>query len=326
MIAFAILTSCSIIFKPLRKILIIIAALFLVSLSSSGQDNASYYQDKQQKKNPKRDWKGSDEEEKDTVLHRVELGINFGAYFPNKYSANFYNGTPGNVNNVNYIMSNTYWYRDIKLALGSIDTVLVNGYPTDMHYNVAFTGGLFLRLNLNRWNGLFLQANYTQLRAEDVVTLEVDPDPYSLKFPDLRLTPIVGREGRVLIDFGYQLSIPMKSKINIFLQAGATMCYTQVIRSIFVPAGTEYSLINIYGNNIYVPNTNMQTININQNAFGFGGYLGVGAGIPLTDMFGIEPGFFAHYYPANLQGYPDFKPSYGLYLRIMLYFGKTGDD
>jgi hypothetical protein len=118
----------------------------------------------------------------------------------------------------------------------------------------------------------------------------------------------------------------MKSKINIFIQAAATMCYTQVIRSIFVPAGTEYSLINVYGENIYVPNTNMQTININQNAFGFGGNLGGGVGIPLNDNFGLEPSFFMQYYTTNLIGYSEYKPSFGIMLRILINFSKPGDN
>jgi len=310
----------------LRTFLILFTTFIILSLPSVGQEDTSNSKRKGQNTSQKRDWKGSDDEEKDTVVHRVEFGLNFGAYFPNKYSADFYNGTPGNVNNVNYVMSNTYWYRDIKLALGATDTVLVDGYPTNMHYNVAFSGGLFVRVNFNRWNSIFLQANYTQLRAADVVTLHVDPYNTYLSFPDLRMVPIIGKEGRVMIDLGYQLSFPLKSKINLFIQAGATMCYTQVLKSVMVVEGTEYNLVNIYSGQGYIPNSNSQEFNINQNAFGFGGYFGLGAGIPLTDRFGIEPGFFAHYYPVNLTGYPDFKPSFGLYLRIMLYFGKTGEE
>jgi len=279
---------------------------------------------KGQKKTQKHEFRDQDEEEKDS-LRRVEFGLNLGAYFPDKYSAGFYNGTPGNVNNVNYILSNTYWYRDIKRALGSIDTVLVDGYPEGMHYNVAFIGGLFARFNFTRKNSIFLQASYTQLNTTDVVTLRVDPDPYSFKLPDIRQEPLIGKEGRLLIDLGYQHSFPLKSRINIFIQGGVTMCFTMVLKSVLIVEGTEYNLVNVYGNNGYVPNSNSQSFNINQNKFGFGGYLGAGAGIPLTEMLGIEPGFFAHYYPVNLQGYPDFKPSFGLYLRLLLSFVKTGD-
>lgn len=265
-----------------------------------------------------------EEDENPFPLRPLEFGLNFGAYFANKYSANFYNGSDSNVNTVKYIMSNPTWYREIKLALGADSMVQVIGYPTDMHYNVALTGGLFVRYNFNRRNSIFLEANYTQLRAADVVTLQVD-SIYTWKLPDIRMVPIIGKEGRVMIDLGYQRSFPLKSRINLFIQGGITMCYTQVIKSVFVVEGREYNLINIYGNQGYQQNTNQQTFNVNQNAFGFGGFLGVGAGIPLTDLFGIEPGFFVQYYPVNLEGYPDFKPSFGLYLRILLNFVATED-
>jgi len=229
------------------------------------------------------------------------------------------------VNNVNYVMTNTYWYRDIKYALGSADTVLVDGYPMNMHYQVSFMGGLFLRFNLDRKNSIFLQADYTRLKAADVITLEVDPKTY-LALPDIRTEPIIGKEGRVLVTLGYQRTFPLPSRLNLFLQGGITMCYTQIIKSVMVIEGTEYSLINVYGNQYYVPNTNMQTQNIYQNAFGFGGFLGGGLGIPLTDRFGLEPGFYGQYYPVNLTGYTDFRISFGAYLRLMIRFGGNSGE
>ncbi len=270
-------------------------------------------------------------------LKKFEYGLNFGAYFANKYAANFYNGTPGNVNNVDYVMKNQNpptWYREIQqlLGLSQTDSVGVqsdrygNGYPTNMHYSVAFSGGLFMRINFNRKNSIFLQANYAQLKAGDAIILQVNPNNTYLSFPDLRSEQVIGREGRVMIDLGYQRSFPLKSRINLFIQAGLTMCYTQVIKSIFVVEGKEYSMVNIYGSQGYQQGYNQQTMTVNQNAFGFGGYLGVGAGIPLTAAFGLEPGFFAHYYPTNLEHYPDFKPSFGLYLRILIHFGATDDE
>ena len=261
------------------------------------------------------------EDEVDSI-RRWEFGINLGAYFPNKYSANYYSGIPTNENSVAYIFNNTYWYQEIKQSLGSSDTVLISGYPTNMHYQVAFTGGIFVRFNFNRKNGIYLEANYTQLNASDVITLEVDPNSFPT-YPDIRLIPIIGREGRVLIDLGYQRSFPLKSKIYFFLQGGALMCYTQVIKSFIEIEGIEYNLINIYGNQGYIPNTNSQTYNIHQNAFGFGGYLGGGIGVPLTDMYGLELGGSMQYYPVNLQDYTEWKPSFSVYLRILLGVGNT---
>jgi hypothetical protein len=301
-----------------------------MSLPVSGQEKTSNSKQKEKNKTSKHGQKEEEEDPNPFPLRRVEFGLNFGSYFANKYSANFYNGTPGNVNNVNYIMGNPTWYREIQQALGlsQTDVVIVqqqptSGYPTNMHYNVAFSGGLFLRVNFSRKNSIFLQANYAQLKAGDAIILQVNPNNTYLSFPDLRSEQVIGKEGRVMIDLGYQRSFPLKSRINLFIQGGLTMCYTQVIKSIFVVEGREYNLVNVYGSQGYQQGYNSQTFNVNQNAFGFGGYLGVGAGIPLTDMFGLEPGFFAHYYPVNLEGYPDFKPSFGLYLRILLSFGTT---
>lgn len=314
----------------MKKILILFTALLFIAWTSAAQDNRRGGAKEKAKTGKYADPDDEEEEEDAYPVPRFEFGLNFGTYFANKYSANYYNGTPQNVNNINYVMSNPYWRRDIRksLGIGETDTVTqltVDGYPLNMHYNVAFMGGLFRRLNFNRKNSLFLQVNYTQLKAEDVVTMKIY-NPYApATLAPYAYEAVAGREGRVMIDLGYQRSFPLKSRINLFIQAAATMCYTQMLQSDFVVEGREYDMVNIYGNNIYVPNTPMQTVYVNQNAFGFGGFLGVGAGIPLTEMFGIEPGFYSQVYPTNLEHYEDFRPSFGAYLRILLNFVTTED-
>lgn len=309
----------------MMRLLIFCFSLTFLSLTThpvSGQNKITSETRKDREKRAKTDpWAGF-EDEVDSI-HRWDFGISFGAYFPDKYPANYYNGDTGNVNNVHYVMSNKYWYQEIKQSLGSSDTVFVTGYPLDMNYQVAFTGGLFIRFNFNRKNGIFLEANYTQLKAADALTLVVDPPSYST-FDDIRTVPIQGKEARVLIDLGYQRSFPLKSKIYFFLQGGGIMSYTQVVKSFFVVEGKEYNLINVYSSQGYIPNSNSQTYNIHQNAFGFGTYFGGGAGIPLNDVFGVEPGFSFQYYPVNLESYSQWKPSFSVYLRILLGVGHAG--
>ena len=316
----------------MRLLYFLFSLIFILSnFSGFTQGKTSRYNKAVADTNKKSDpWAEFDVEQKDSV-RKLEFGLNFGAYFANKYSANFYNGTRENVNNVTYVMKNSYWYQDIKRALVASDTVMVynnpyqgeTGYPVNMHYTVAFTGGLFLRYNIDRKNGIFLQASYTRLTAADILVLHVDPIPNILTNPDLRYVPIIGKEGRVLIDLGYQRSFPMKSKIYFFVQAAATMCYTQMIRSYFSVEGVDYNMVNIYGDNQgYVPGYGSQTFTVNQNAFGFGGNIGGGIGIPLTDNFGLEPSFFMQYYSTNLIGYAEYKPSFGILLRIMINFSK----
>ena len=317
----------------MRTILILLTALIISAPPASGQQNKSNSQNKDQKKFQNHGQKDEEEDPNPYPLRKVEFGLNFGTYFANRYSANFYNGTPKNVNSIVDLWMNPNYKRDIRQALGvdESDTVTQvtvdegNGYPTNMHYNVGFMGGVFLRINFNRKNGMFLEANYAMLRAADAVKIRIYNPLAPATFDDYKMEQVIGKEGRVMIDLGYQRSFPLKSRINLFLQAGITLCYTQVQKSIFVVEGQEFNLVNIYGSSGYQPGTNQQTFPVNQNAFGFGGFLGVGAGIPLTDNWGLEPGFFTHYYPTNLEYYPDFKPSFGLYLRILMFFGSTED-
>jgi hypothetical protein len=314
----------------MKKYLFLLLIIQLLAAGSMLAQNKPTDKNKNKKNEKRTNYQEQEEWEEPDTIRRWEFGLNFAAYFANKYSANYYNGTPGNINNVNYILKNKYWYNDIYKALNASDTVVVqqdktmgtDGYPRDMHYSIVFSGGLFLRMNLDKKNALFLEANYARLTAADVLVLEVDPQNQYLRPPILYSQPIVGKEGRVMIDFGYQRSYRLKSKIFFFVQGAATMCYTQVIKSFFEVGGVEYSMINIYGDIGYVPGASSQTFNVYQNAFGFGGYLGIGAGIPLTQAFGLEPGFFMHFYPTNLTGYKDFKPSFGINLRLMINFNQ----
>ena len=41
------------------------------------------------------------------------FGLNVGVYYPSKATAAYYNGKSSNKNNVDYVMSNHYWYQDI---------------------------------------------------------------------------------------------------------------------------------------------------------------------------------------------------------------------
>lgn len=311
----------------------IAAVLAVVTVQVRAQERSGSNQkskSKTDKHGMKDDWDNDEEDDNPWPLRRFEYGINVGAYFPSKYSANFYNGTPENINNANYVLSNQYWMDEIKKLLGvsATDPVYVNGYPMDMHYNIAMMGGLFLRVNIDRKNGVFLEANYTRLKAGDVITLyapSYNPNP-STGYQNTRLEQVIGKEGRVMIDLGYQRSFPTAARINLFLQAGVTMCYTQMIESMLVIEGKPYSMVNIYADgNGYIPGTNPQTININQNAFGFGGILGVGAGIPLTSAFSLEPGVNMQYHPVNLQHYSEWRPNFSLYLRILIASGDADE-
>jgi hypothetical protein len=266
----------------------------------------------------RRDDDGRDDDDK-LKVKRWEFGVNIGGYFANKYTANFYNGSESNENKLSYVMGNKYWYQEICQSLNVPDTskVYVTGIPTNMHYHPAITGGLFLRCNITKKHGIFLEANYVKLKTEDAITLQIPPSYWT--FEQFYVEPIYGQEERVMIDLAYQYTWTLKSNINFFVQAGPTMIYNRVLKNAVVIEGTEYSLINIYGNQFYVPNTNMQEVQNLQGGFGFGLYTGAGAGFPLTDYFSVEAGGFMHYASTHLEGYQELRPSFGIYLRILFH-------
>lgn len=291
--------------------LIVITVVMLTSVSVIAQEK----KEKPGKKEMKGNKDETDEEEEPII--RWHFGLDFGMYVPGSGPANYYNGSETNINRLSYVMSNKYWYQDIKNALKAADTVIINELPSGMKYNIAMMGGLFIRFNFNKRNGLCFQANYTQLKTEDAVTVLVDPKPY-LAIPDLRTYPIRGMEYRVLMDLIYQRTFTLKSKINLFVQAGPAFNYTRVLKSSVSFEGTEYSMINIYGDQFYIPNTSLQQNTVIQGGFGYGLMFGGGAGFPLTDYFAVEPGFYFHFNNVALKGYDQFGLSFGLYFRILL--------
>jgi hypothetical protein len=173
------------------------------------------------------------------------------------------------VNKISYIFTNKYWYDEIKLLLSADDTVVLRELPHDMHYNVALTGGIFLRFNITRNNSIFLEANYARLRTDDGFTVEVDPQGYT--FQDIRVFGIHGVEERINVDLGYHRKFPVyRNKMNLFVQGGVNMNYVNVLEAYVNFYDKEYSFINIYGNNFYVPGAYTQEVDNFQNGFGFG--------------------------------------------------------
>jgi hypothetical protein len=295
--------------KPLLLFLILSLVL---SQDLSAQDN----QDRGKKSKSSKE--EIDEKEKENKVIRWNFGLNVGVYFANKYAANFYNGSPFNENNVNWVLSQKYYNDEIKKLLNASYKVAVSedGYPTNMHYNFVMSGGLFIRYNLNKKWGVCLDVNYTQLKAEDYLMLDVDTLTY-LTYRQYVLEPIRGVEQRVHLDLLLQRNFWLKTKIYFFIQGGLNLNYTRVMKSAFYVEGQEFSMIDIYNGAPYQPNSNQQEFQVIQGGVGYGFALGGGMGFPLITQLGIEPGGFVNFNNVNLPGYPDFKLSYGFYVRFL---------
>ncbi len=244
------------------------------------------------------------------------FGLNVGVYYPSKNTAAFYNGSPKNENNVNYVMSNYYWYQEIYNVLGAHDTVEVAGLPQNMHYKLAIQPGIYAQYCFSPTLALLIEFNYMRLKANDAISLEVDPKPYATQ-PDLRLYPIRGSEERVYADIGLKRTYPKDEGLSYFLTGGLNISSTKVKQSSIFIEQKEYSMINLYGSSGYVPNNNMQTYSVYQGGIGVGMFAGGGASLVFGNGIIVEPGITAHWLIVKLNGYTNMNPGIGAYIRFL---------
>jgi len=242
------------------------------------------------------------------------LGFNAGMFFANRYNAGFYNGNSNNVNNIEYILNNQYHYNDIKHVLNNYDFHL-GEVPEKMKYDPAYTIGFVIKYNHKNDLGFFIQFNYVKLHASDIFTLHTD----SLTFTSesaYRFGEIYGNEERSNIDFGICKTYYAGEKTLIFVEGGFNFNSTNVIDSKIRIEDLEYSIINIYLNQAYVPNTSLTEYNVKQGGIGYGFFAGAGLQLIFNESISLDPGASLYFTKINLEGYTAFKPSYMLYVRF----------
>lgn len=245
------------------------------------------------------------------------FSFNTGYYHANRYNANFYNGSAGNVNNVGYVLSNKYWRQEINDLLNVSDTFVLQGMPERMGYNPALSLGFSARYSGSGKNFWFIRFNYAKLTCSDYVTIEVDPNTFPT-FPDIRLFDIYGVENRMFLDLGFTSYKPINEQIDWFMQFGLNMTNIDVVQHSLRIENKEYSLINIYGGSTYVPGLQLQEYLIEQGGIGFGGFGGGGIRFNVAPGTGLEIGTDIFVSRVNLPGYLAYRPHINLYVRLSM--------
>lgn len=244
-----------------------------------------------------------------------EFGLNFGVYMPSKYSANYYNGKSGNVNNTQWIMTNRVFYDTIFYRFNAIDTVYIdNGWPTNMHYKITIMPGIYCQYAFNEEYALYFDFNYMKLTTQDALAFTI-PKPFA-SFPDIRLCPIRGVEERFYIDVGLKKTYRLNDNTGLFFMGGLNLNNTKVVKSAFYVDEREFSIINNYINGVYV-GPNSQTMNLTQGGIGWGLFMSAGASMHFGEI-SFEPGINAHFVNVNLEGYKKYRPGAGIYIRFSL--------
>jgi hypothetical protein len=245
------------------------------------------------------------------------FGLNVGVYYPSKNTAAYYNGKSNNENNVDYVMSNYYWYQDIFNALGAHDSISVAGLPDNMHYKLAMQPGLYAQYCFSSTFALMIEFNYMKLKANDVITFDVDPPQDYLGEHQLVLCPMRGIEERVYADIGVKRTYPKTDKLSYYVMGGININSTEVKKCSFYVDEVEYNMVNIYENGGYIPNGNSQTYSVYQGGIGVGGFGGAGVALTFANSIVIESGFTAHWLMVKLDGYQNMNPGIGAYIRFM---------
>lgn len=254
------------------------------------------------------------------------MGLHFGGYLPLGNTANYFNGTDGNENNLKYVMSQPTFYDSIYYYTNAHDTVFVKELPLNMNYQVTINPGLYGEYVFNKSTALSFEFNYMMLQLKDAVSFEVDPIDEVLTQPDIRLYPIKGTEKRIYFNIGMRKNFETKHGYSWFINSGLNINNTKVIKSAVFIEGHEFSLINYYGNQVIVPGQS-QTFYVNQGGLGFGAFVGGGAMFHISSIT-FEPGLIAHWARVNLEGYKSFNPGIGIYLRFIFDggAGKTEEE
>jgi hypothetical protein len=260
--------------------------------------------------------KNEDEDENNAPKNKSwSFSINTGAAFANNYQANFYNGADGNQNTLNYILSNKYWHNEIRQAIG--DSFALYGMPTKMKYDPAFCVGFSIKKMFNNHVGMFGQFDFSRLKAADVFTLKIGSTPTSQMVPNLLNCPIWGKEDRIDIDLGVCGSIYLANKINGFLEGGLNINNTRVKENKIQIENLAYSIIDIYANQPYVPNTQLQEYQIKEGGLGIGIFLSPGVEFRFNENVAIDLLGTAYWTRINLMHYDAWKPRFNAMIRFV---------
>lgn len=255
-----------------------------------------------------------------------DMGLNFGFYKANGYSANFYNGNSSNENKMSFIIGNKYHYEEISRELNSTDTFFVAELPGQMRYPFTPYIGLYFRKTFDKYIGFSLQFNYSKLKTTDVFTINVDPNNIILSEPDLRIFPIWGIEERVNIDLLFSKYFKLQRPDFVpYFEAGLNINSTKVLENKINIGNLTYSLVDLYLNQSYVPGAQLNEYVIKQGGMGWGISAALGLKMLFGDRISIDPSFIFYLQKVNLTNYTNFKPAFVFNVRMSMTTLLMGD-
>lgn len=255
-----------------------------------------------------------------------EAGINVGAYFGNRNTANFYNGA-GNedgMNSADKIINNVHYLNMINEVLEQNgyrypleEGLYETEYPSNMKYTPAIYAGLNIRYWFNRKTALNVSMNYSRLNTRDnFVIYNTNPDiPPSNKENQYVIGTIVGLEDRVNIDLGLVKSWPIHERANFLFEVGFNLNNTTVIANKIEIYGLILD-IKYTGPYDYVPGGNTPQYEFRQGGIGYGAYGTPGIQLNFTEDISVDILAQVYYSYISLEHYSQWGLHFAPYIRF----------
>ncbi len=237
------------------------------------------------------------------------IGANFGFYFANKNMANFYNGS--GTNDIGYVLDNIYWKESIEEEIGyNFDTIYPPwDLPQNMKYDAALAIGFYFKYNFSKSFALFFQTNYVKLKTTDIFILHL-LKPSNTLVPRYNQYAIMGQEERFNIDAGVSKEVELNKVVRVYFETGLNMNNIKVLKNMIQIESRDYSIINVYGSQGYIPNGNMQEFQMRQGGIGWGILFGTGFRLVFNEHVSLDPGFTVYLQKNVIQDNTTYKPTY----------------
>jgi len=244
------------------------------------------------------------------------FGLNMGVFKGSSEQATYYSGNDRNENSIKYFLNNTYFYNEIKQRLNQRDFTLYS-VPISMSYDMSMMVGFYARYNYNNSTGFFIQFNFTKLNTQSQFAFKIDSANFTSE-PSLRYFPVYGQEERTYIDFGLHKDFYFGEKTNFWVEGGVSFNNTLVKKNGIMVGDLDLSIINVYGNQQYVPNSGMQPYDVRQGGIGFGFFGGAGLNLNFNENISVDPGFHLYFHNSALMYYEGYGLNYSIFVRIMM--------
>lgn len=273
---------------------------------------------------------------KDTIWY--DKGFDFyiggGMFFAGKYNANYYNGRAENECNLHYVFDNQYWREDILeevvnnyAYISTTDSLYYKeeDLPSQMNYSIKTALSLGIRYKITDGWAISLTYNFSRLVAQSQYLLSYHS--VSGNQNDQPVMILYGKEDRSLFDLSGSYVTHFHRIVRPFFELGVQFNYAEA-KTFYTKlqnGSQQYTLLDPYGGESYVPGAQMTTYKVHYGGPGFGASAALGVKFVFNKTVSIDPTFYVSASRLGMEGYKDIALSYAAVIRIVMsdfFFGK----